>query len=62
PALILADEPTGNLDHINADRVFALLSDIAHTRGQALLMVSHNPELAGRCDHTLHMQDGRVLP
>jgi lipoprotein-releasing system ATP-binding protein len=61
PGLILADEPTGNLDHANADRVFALLSDIAHTRGQALLMVSHNPDLAGRCDHVFHMQDGRIL-
>ncbi len=61
PGLILADEPTGNLDHANADRVFALLSDIAHTRGQALLMVSHNPELAGRCDHVFQMQDGRIL-
>jgi lipoprotein-releasing system ATP-binding protein len=61
PGLILADEPTGNLDHANADRVFALLSEIAHTRGQALLMVSHNPDLASRCDHVFHMQDGRIL-
>ena len=62
PALILADEPTGNLDQANADRVFALLQDIAHTRGQALLMVSHNPELAKRCDHVFHMKDGLLLP
>ncbi len=62
PALILADEPTGNLDHANAERVFALLGEIAHDRGQAVLMVSHNPELAARCDHTLHMQDGCLLP
>ena len=61
PALILADEPTGNLDQANADRVFALLRDLAHTRGQALLMVSHNSELAARCDHVLHMKDGRLL-
>ncbi len=61
PRLILADEPTGNLDHANADRVFALLSEIAHTRGQALLMVSHNPDLAARCDHVFHMQDGRIM-
>ena len=61
PGLILADEPTGNLDHANADRVFALLSDIAHQRGQALLMVSHNPELAARCDHVFRMQDGVIL-
>jgi lipoprotein-releasing system ATP-binding protein len=61
PGLILADEPTGNLDHANADRVFALLSDIAHERGQALLMVSHNTELASRCDRVFHMQDGIIL-
>jgi lipoprotein-releasing system ATP-binding protein len=61
PALILADEPTGNLDQANADRVFALLRDLAHTRGQALLMVSHNPELARRCDHVLHMRDGMIV-
>jgi lipoprotein-releasing system ATP-binding protein len=61
PGLILADEPTGNLDHTNADRVFALLSEIAHSRGQALLMVSHNPDLASRCDHVFHMQDGLLL-
>jgi lipoprotein-releasing system ATP-binding protein len=62
PALILADEPTGNLDHTNADRVFDLLGEIAHSRGQALLMVSHNPELASRCDHVFRMQDGLLLP
>lgn len=61
PGLILADEPTGNLDHTNADRVFALLSDIAHQRGQALLMVSHNPDLANRCDHVFRMKDGVIL-
>jgi lipoprotein-releasing system ATP-binding protein len=61
PGLILADEPTGNLDHANADRVFALLADIAHARGQALLMVSHNPDLAARCDHVFHMQDGELV-
>jgi predicted ABC-type transport system involved in lysophospholipase L1 biosynthesis ATPase subunit len=61
PALILADEPTGNLDHTNADRVFALLSDLVHARGQSLLMVSHNPDLAARCDHVFHMKDGLIL-
>jgi lipoprotein-releasing system ATP-binding protein len=61
PGLILADEPTGNLDHANADRVFALLADIAHQHGKSLLMVSHNPELASRCDHVFHMQDGVIL-
>jgi len=61
PGLILADEPTGNLDHANADRVFALLGDIAHQHGKALLMVSHNAELASRCDRVFRMQDGLIL-
>ena len=58
PAILLADEPTGNLDHKNADRVFDLLSAISHERGNAFIMVSHNPELAERCDVVFPMEDG----
>lgn len=58
PAILLADEPTGNLDHKNADRVFDLLSSISHERGNAFIMVSHNPELAERCDVIFPMEDG----
>jgi lipoprotein-releasing system ATP-binding protein len=58
PAILLADEPTGNLDHKNADRVFDLLSSISHERGNAFIMVSHNPELAERCDIIFPMEDG----
>ena len=58
PAILLADEPTGNLDHKNADKVFDLLSKISHERGNAFLMVSHNPELAKRCDVVFPMEDG----
>lgn len=58
PAILLADEPTGNLDHKNADRVFELLSQISHERGNAFIMVSHNPELAERCDVVFPMEDG----
>ncbi|MEM1223597.1 MAG: ABC transporter ATP-binding protein [Verrucomicrobiota bacterium] len=58
PAVLLADEPTGNLDHKNADRVFELLSDISHKRGNAFIMVSHNAELAKRCDVVFPMEDG----
>ncbi len=61
PAILLADEPTGNLDHKNADRVFELLSRISHERGNALIMVSHNPELAGRCDVVFPMEDGSIV-
>lgn len=58
PSILLADEPTGNLDHKNADRVFDLLSKISHERGNAFIMVSHNPELAKRCDVVFPMEDG----
>ena len=61
PKVVLADEPTGNLDAENADRIFELLSSITHERGNALVMVSHNLELAQRCDVVLPMQDGQFL-
>jgi len=58
PALILADEPTGNLDQRNSDMVYDLLYRLAHQAGHAVLMVTHNPELARRADRTLTMRDG----
>lgn len=58
PAIILADEPTGNLDVKNSDAVFGLLTRLAHDRGQAVLMVTHNPDLASRADERLAMRDG----
>lgn len=60
PLVILADEPTGNLDKANADRVFELLADITRERGNAFVMVSHNIELARRCDVVLPMRDGKL--
>ena len=61
PALLLADEPTGNLDQKNADRVFDLIRSIAYEQGNALIMVSHNAELASRCDRVFSMEDGRIV-
>jgi len=61
PHLILADEPTGNLDQANSDMVFDLLYRLSHERGQAVVMVTHNPELAHRCDETLVMRDGQFI-
>jgi len=58
PALLLADEPTGNLDQANSDLVFELLHSLAHKTGHAVLMVTHDTDLAARADHTLHMRDG----
>ncbi len=61
PSLILADEPTGNLDVKNSDIVFNLLYRLAHEKGQSVLMVTHNPEIAERCDEVLRMQDGEFI-
>ncbi len=62
PALILADEPTGNLDSATGEGVFRLLLDQVAATGSALLMVTHSPALAARLDRTLHMVDGRLMP
>jgi lipoprotein-releasing system ATP-binding protein len=58
PALILADEPTGNLDVKNAALVFDLLTRLAKENGQAVVLVTHNPDIASRCDVTRPMRDG----
>lgn len=61
PAIILADEPTGNLDVRNSTVVFDLLTRLAKENGQAIVLVTHNPEIANRCDHTLSMRDGQFV-
>jgi putative ABC transport system ATP-binding protein len=61
PVLLLADEPTGNLDSDNADRVLDLLADLRHQRNLALLMVTHSMEVAERADRIIRMKDGRVV-
>ena len=58
PELLMADEPTGNLDQGTSDLVFALLTEMARERNQALLMVTHDDALASRCDHQFKMRDG----
>lgn len=62
PSVLLADEPTGNLDLKNSMMVFDLLTRLAKEYRQAVLIVTHNPELADRCDRILRMQDGRFVP
>lgn len=58
PSVILADEPTGNLDVKNATIVFDLLTRLAKDNGQAVVLVTHNPDIASRCDVTRPMRDG----
>jgi lipoprotein-releasing system ATP-binding protein len=60
PALVLADEPTGNLDTASSDEVFALLRRIHEEVGTSFLVVTHDPRLAGRCDRVVEMVDGRI--
>jgi lipoprotein-releasing system ATP-binding protein len=61
PAIILADEPTGNLDVKNSGMIFDLLTRLAKENGQAVVLVTHNPEIAARCDHTRPMRDGQFV-
>ena len=58
PTILLADEPTGNLDVRNSNLVFDLLTRLAKENGQAVVLVTHNPEIAQRCDVTRPMRDG----
>jgi putative ABC transport system ATP-binding protein len=62
PAIILADEPTGNLDTANSDAVLAMLRRSNQEFKQTVLMITHNPEAAAIGDRILHMRDGRLLP
>ena len=61
PAIILADEPTGNLDVKNSAMVFDLLTKLAKDNGQAVILVTHNPEIANRCDSIRPMRDGLFI-
>ncbi len=60
PALLLADEPTGNLDDDSADVVFALIEAMAREHGSAMVLVTHDAGLAARCGRTLRLQHGTL--
>jgi lipoprotein-releasing system ATP-binding protein len=62
PRLLLADEPTGNLDADSAARVFALLEELHRERGMSTILVTHNPDLAKRCDKIFTMSRDGISP
>jgi ABC-type lipoprotein export system ATPase subunit len=61
PLLLLADEPTGNLDSASGDQVLALLRRLADERRQTILMVTHDARQAARADRLVRLRDGRVV-
>lgn len=61
PAIVFADEPTGNLDGATGARIIDLLFDRQRASGASLVIITHDPGLAGRCDRTLELADGRLL-
>ena len=61
PRLLLADEPTGNLDHHTAEDVFAQLLKLVHEAGVGALIATHNLELAARMDRTLRLKEGLLV-
>ncbi len=61
PLLVLADEPTGNLDDETGERVLALLLELTRDAGRTLIMATHNPDIAPRADRVLQLHDGRLI-
>jgi len=62
PALVLADEPTGNLDSKSAEGVFEMMREVNRKSGTSFLIVTHSMEIASGCDRTIELVDGQVVP
>ncbi len=61
PAIIMGDEPTGNLDSKNTDIVFDIFKQLAEERGQTIIAVTHDDDFAANCDRIIELSDGRVV-
>lgn len=61
PQVILADEPTGNLDSTTSDEVLALLGESSRRFHQTIVMITHDPQVAARADRTIRIEDGRIV-
>ncbi len=60
PELVLADEPTGNLDSVTGEHILKCLFELTRERRHTLVLVTHNNEIAARCDRIIRMKDGRI--
>jgi lipoprotein-releasing system ATP-binding protein len=61
PAIIMGDEPTGNLDTKNTNNLFGIFRELAEERGQTIIAVTHDDEFAANCDRILELSDGRIV-
>lgn len=61
PAIIMGDEPTGNLDSVNTSTVFSILKDLSVTKKQTIISVTHDPEFAAASDRIIEMKDGEII-
>lgn len=62
PDLLLADEPTGNLDGETGATIIETLFDLSRDHGTTLVLITHDPAIAARCDRVVHLRDGRIVP
>jgi lipoprotein-releasing system ATP-binding protein len=62
PNLVLADEPTGNLDTHTGDALFTLMRTLNRSRGITFVIVTHNEKLSAQADRIIHMEDGQIIP
>jgi len=61
PAIVWADEPTGDLDVKTSEEVVSLMRRLNRENGQTFVIVTHDPEVGGRCDRIIHMRDGSIV-